>query len=156
MRLAAEGCPPPRLWQIEWTLPLTAFGPELLTQSLGYPGLLSSSLDTQMTPRTGDQQAYRQLHSPRAESWPFRETSVSDPWEEPWWGAGAKVRVIFIILLGKRVPMCLGDNSLSLATSPWHSMRPFPHLKKQDRHSQDSVAARPKGHLLSQEHMNVV
>lgn len=60
MRLAAEECHSTWLWQNERTLALAAFGPELLTQSPSYTGLLSSSLDTWMSPRAGDQAATQQ------------------------------------------------------------------------------------------------
>lgn len=51
MWLAAGGYHSSWLWQSEWTLPLTAFGHEMLTQSPSYTGLLSNSLDTQMNPQ---------------------------------------------------------------------------------------------------------
>ena len=45
-------------------LSLVAFGHEMLTQSPSYTGLLSSSLDTQMTPRAGDQAGIQQAPFP--------------------------------------------------------------------------------------------
>ena len=47
-------------------------------------------------------------------------------------------------------------NPLSLATSPWHSMRAHSHLKKRTGIPRTPWLGGPKRYLLSQEHVNVV
>ena len=101
MRLTAEGGYPPGLWQSEWTLPLMPFGPELLTQSPGYTGLLSSSLDIQMTcPWQVTMQAYGGFQPCLVQKAGHSGGGVSlIPRRCPGVGWGATVRVMFIFLL---------------------------------------------------------
>ena len=73
----------------------------------------------------------------------------------PGGAGGWGVTVMFIFLLGDKMPTCLEDSThFPWQPLPWHRMRP--HLKKWDRHSQDSVAGGPERYPLSQERVNAV
>lgn len=115
MWLGAEGCHPSWLWQSEWTLPPTAFGHEMLTQSPRYTGLLSNSLDTQMTSGQVTRQTYsRKLGIQGEKCLPHLEGVLggSDSQNDVYLSAGQQSANV-----SERL------NPLSLATSSWHSVR---------------------------------
>lgn len=83
---------------VKWPLALVAFGPELLTQPSSYPELLSSSMDSWLTPQVTRQPYHRKLGIQGL----LEKMSLSTE------GSGL-LGAVFILQLGNRRPRCLGD-----------------------------------------------